>query len=241
MTQPRDEAPKPVEDGFPFILEQDSLANSMGMNIPNRGLMLIQGPVGGGKSLISQRMIYGLLENNCKVLVITTELTTRGWVEQMESIGYYVTEHISAGRCIVFSRYGIIADSVPDAGLNDILDSPAWLEADVIVLDTGSSLMPKGLDDNGRIELMQRLRKKVSSGRTLIMTADPFEIDERLLHAFRSSCEVVLDLANQLIGGEMKRNLLITRFLRAAGPVQSSVGWRVEPGMGFIVDITAVS
>jgi archaellum biogenesis ATPase FlaH len=39
----------------------------------------------------------------------------------------------------------------------------------------------------------------------------------------------------------MKRNLLITRFLRAAGPVQSSVGWRVEPGMGFIVDITAVS
>ncbi|MGY8670225.1 MAG: ATPase domain-containing protein [Candidatus Poseidoniales archaeon] len=241
MTQPRDEAPKPVEDGFPFILEQDSLANSMGMNIPNRGLMLIQGPVGGGKSLISQRMIYGLLENNCKVLVITTELTTRGWVEQMESIGYYVTEHISAGRCIVFSRYGIIADSVPGAGLNDILDSPAWLEADVIVLDTGSSLMPKGLDDNGRIELMQRLRKKVSSGRTLIMTADPFEIDERLLHAFRSSCEVVLDLANQLIGGEMKRNLLITRFLRAAGPVQSSVGWRVEPGMGFIVDITAVS
>jgi flagellar protein FlaH len=241
MTQPRDEAPKPVEDGFPFILEQDSLANSMGMNIPNRGLMLIQGSVGGGKSLISQRMIYGLLENNCKVLVITTELTTRGWVEQMESIGYYVTEHISAGRCIVFSRYGIIADSVPGAGLNDILDSPAWLEADVIVLDTGSSLMPKGLDDNGRIDLMQRLRKKVSSGRTLIMTADPFEIDERLLHAFRSSCEVVLDLANQLIGGEMKRNLLITRFLRAAGPVQSSVGWRVEPGMGFIVDITAVS
>jgi archaellum biogenesis ATPase FlaH len=130
---------------------------------------------------------------------------------------------------------------VPGAGLNDILDSPAWLEADVIVLDTGSSLMPKGLDDNGRIELMQRLRKKVSSGRTLIMTADPFELDERLLHAFRSSCEVVLDLANQLIGGEMKRNLLITRFLRAAGPVQSSVGWRVEPGMGFIVDITAVS
>jgi len=236
-----DEAPKPVEDGFPFILEQDSLANSMGLKIPNRGLMLIQGSVGGGKSLISQRMIFGLLENECKVLVITTELTTRGWVEQMESVGYYVTEHISSGRCIVFSRYGIIAEAVPGAGLNEILDSSAWLEADVIVLDTGSSLMPKGLDEDGRIQLMQRLRKKVASGRTLIMTVDPVEMDDRLLHAFRSSSEVVIDLANELIGGEMKRNLLITRFLRAAGPVQSSVGWRVEPGMGFIVDITAVS
>jgi len=236
-----EEAPKPVEDGFPFILEQDSLANSMGLKIPNRGLMLIQGSVGGGKSLISQRMVFGLLENECKVLVITTELTTRGWVEQMESVGYYVTEHIGSGRCIVFSRYGIIAEAVPGAGLNDILDSTAWQEADVIVLDTGSSLMPKGLDENGRIQLMQRLRKKVASGRTLIMTADPVEMDDQLLHAFRSSSEVVIDLATQLIGGEMKRNLLITRFLRAAGPVQSSVGWRVEPGMGFIVDITAVS
>ena len=236
-----EEAPKPVEDGFPFILEQDSLANSMGLKIPNRGLMLIQGSVGGGKSLISQRMVFGLLENECKVLVITTELTTRGWVEQMESVGYYVTEHIASGRCIVFSRYGIIAEAVPGAGLNEILDSTAWQEADVIVLDTGSSLMPKGLDEDGRIQLMQRLRKKVASGRTLIMTADPVEMDNQLLHAFRSSSEVVVDLATQLIGGEMKRNLLITRFLRAAGPVQSSVGWRVEPGMGFIVDITAVS
>jgi len=43
------------------------------------------------------------------------------------------------------------------------------------------------------------------------------------------------------VGGELKRNLVVTRFLRASGPVQASVGWRVEPYMGFIVDITAVS
>ena len=57
----------------------------------------------------------------------------------------------------------------------------------------------------------------------------------------RASAEVVLDLENAMIGGELKRNIIITRFLRAAGPLQTSVGWRVEPGMGFIVDITAVS
>ena len=70
---------------------------------------------------------------------------------------------------------------------------------------------------------------------------DPVEVENSLLHAFRSSSEMVLDLTTNLIGGELKRTLLVTRFLRAAGPVQSSVGWRVEPSMGFIVDITAVS
>ena len=87
-------AHKPKEDGFPYDLETDSLADSMGLRLPNRSLYVLQGAVGGGKSLISQRLAYGMVENGVKVLVITTELTTRGWIEQMESIGYGVTDAI---------------------------------------------------------------------------------------------------------------------------------------------------
>ena len=90
-----DDAPKPVEDGYEFTLEQDSLSNAMGARLPNRSLWMVQGEVGSGKSLVSQRLIYGLLENGSKILVVTTELTTRGWIEQMESIGYPVTDYIA--------------------------------------------------------------------------------------------------------------------------------------------------
>ena len=93
-----DDPPKPVEDGYEFTLEQDSLANAMGARLPNRSLWMVQGEVGSGKSLVSQRLIYGLLENGSKILVVTTELTTRGWIEQMESIGYPVTDYIASGR-----------------------------------------------------------------------------------------------------------------------------------------------
>ena len=44
-------AHKPVEDGFPFVVETDSLADSMGLRLPNRSLYLLQGKVGAGKSL----------------------------------------------------------------------------------------------------------------------------------------------------------------------------------------------
>ena len=70
-------AHKPVEDGFPFEVETDSLADSMGLRMPNRSLYLLQGKVGSGKSLIAQRLIHGMVHNGVKVLVITTELTTR--------------------------------------------------------------------------------------------------------------------------------------------------------------------
>ena len=103
-------AHKPVEDGFPFVVETDSLADSMGLRLPNRSLYLLQGKVGAGKSLIAQRLIHGMVQNGVKVLVITTELTTRGWIEQMESIGYGMTDAIREGRVMVLSRYGTVAD-----------------------------------------------------------------------------------------------------------------------------------
>ena len=53
-------AHKPVEDGFPFVVETDSLADSMGLRLPNRSLYLLQGKVGAGKSLIAQRLIHGM-------------------------------------------------------------------------------------------------------------------------------------------------------------------------------------
>ena len=213
----------------------------MGLRLPNRSLYVLQGAVGGGKSLVSQRLVFGMVENGVKVLVITTELTTRGWIEQMESIGYGITDAIREGKLMVFSRYGSLADTTPDVGIFDLLDSEAIELADVVVIDSASSLMPSNLDDAGRLKIMQRLRQISSKGRSLMLCLDPVEMDERLMHNLRSSAEVVLDLMTTMIGGEIKRNVVVTRYLRAAGPVQTSIGWRVEPSMGFIVDITAVS
>ena len=236
-----DEPPKPVEDGYEFTLEQDSLANAMGARLPNRSLWMIQGEVGSGKSLVSQRLIFGLLENGSKILVITTELTTRGWIEQMESIGYPVTEHIASGRLLVFSRFGVIAEAKEGVDIFDVLESEAIDKSDVVIVDSASALMPDGLEDSQHLITLQKLRKVCSESRSLLLTIDPTEMDDKLLHKLRSSCEVLLDMKAGFVGGEIKRTIVVTRFLRAAGPVQASVGWRVEPYMGFIVDITAVS
>ena len=241
MVERLSEKPKPIEDGFPYDVETDSLADSLGLRLPNRSLILLQGEVGAGKSLVSQRFVHGLLHNDVKVLVITTELTTRGYIEQMESIGYGVTDALTKGNPMIFSRFGTVADPIPNVGLDEVLASEALEEADIVVIDSASSLMPGGMDDQARFDMVQRLRRIASTGRSLMLMLDRDEMDAKLLHSLRASAEVVLDLSTNLIGGDLKRTLLVTRYLRAAGPVQSSIGWRVEPGMGFIVDITAVS
>lgn len=237
----KDDLPIPTEDGFPYEVETDSLADSMGLRLPNRSLMVLQGSVGGGKSIISQRLVHGLLHNGAKILVVTTELTTRGYIEQMESVGYGITSFLASGQLTIFSRFGTVAESRSDVTLTDVLDSSAIKYADIVVFDSASSLMPDIETNEERFKIMQRLREEVSRGRSFLLCIDPDAMDTKLLHTLRESAEVVLDLMTNLIGGTLNRTILVTRFLRAAGPVQSTIGWRVEPGMGFIVDITAVS
>lgn len=231
----------PEADGFEFELEQDSLSDSMGARLPARSLLVISGSVGGGKSLMSQRLTYGLLENGAKVVVVTTELTTRGWIEQMHSIGYWITDYIKSGKLLVISKYGTVAEMMADVDIKDVLDSEALKVADFIVIDDASSIISDSLENDEQDALIEDLRAFCAKGHSILLTCDSDQTDADLLRKLRGTAEVVLDLQHVIIGGAMSRTIVVTRFLRAAGPVQSTIGWRVEPGMGFIVDITAVS
>ena len=231
----------PLEDGFPFGIEQDSLADSMGAKIPNRSLGILAGPIGSGKSLICQRLIYGMLENGAKIVVVTTELTTRGWIEQMHSVGYEILEYINEGKLLVISRFGTIAESVPDIGFEEVLSSESMEETDIVFIDSASQLLPDKMDDKARFDLIDRLRRFTAGNRTIILGVDEEELDPATVRALKTTSEVLIDLSTNIIGGDLKRQIKVTRFLRAAGPLQATIGWRVEPGMGFIVDITAVS
>ena len=226
-------------DNFDFGVIQDSLGQSMGTAIPNRALMLVCGGIGSGKSIIGQRMSFGMTANDVKVWLFTTELTTRGWLEQVSSIGYYMDKRIDDGSFHLISSFGVIAEPSDDnVTLLDLLDSPASQEAEVVIIDRASELMP---DDMSGKDILRLLRNFTSEGRTLILTIDPDEMDGTILRDMKNSAEVVLDMMTAVVGGQMVRTMAVTRFLRAAGPVTERIGWKVMPEMGFIVDITAVA
>ena len=226
-------------DNFDFGVIQDSLGQSMGTAIPNRALMLVCGGIGSGKSIIGQRMSFGMTANDVKVAMYTTELTTRGWLEQVSSIGYYMDKRIDEGTFHLISSFGVLADQSEDqVTLLDLLETAPSKEAEVVIIDRASELMPPEM---GGKELLSRLRKFTSEGRTLILTIDPDEMDHDTLRDMKNSAEVLLDLMTAVVGGQLVRTVGVTRFLRAAGPVTERIGWKVMREMGFIVDITAVA
>ena len=211
----------------------------MGTAIPNRALMLVCGGIGSGKSIIAQRMSFGMTANDIRVAMFTTELTTRGWLEQVASIGYYMDKRIDDGQFHLISSFGVIAEASDEpVSLLDLLETSPAKEAEVVIIDRASELMPEGV---GGKELLIRLRRFTSEGRTLMLMIDPDEIDPGIMRDMKNSAEVVLDMLTAVVGGQLVRTVSVTRFLRAAGPVTERIGWKVMPEMGFIVDITAVA
>jgi len=226
-------------DNFEFGVIQDSLAQSLGTAIPNRALVLVSGGIGSGKSIIGQRMSFGMTANDIKVSLVTTELTTRGWLEQVASIGYFMEKRIDDGDFHLMSSFGVIAEQADEpVDLLGLLESPALKDAEVVIIDRASQMIPADIE--GPV-LLSMLRQYTAEGRTLFLMIDPEEIDSKLLRELKNSAEVVLDMMTSVVGGQLVRTLCVTRFLRAAGPVTERIGWKVMPEMGFIVDITAVA
>lgn len=225
-------------DNFDFSVIQDSLGQSLGTAIPNRALVIVSGGIGSGKSIIGQRMSFGMTANDIKVSLVTTELTTRGWLEQVASIGYFMEKRLDDGDFHLMSSFGVIAEQAEDpVDLLELLESPALKEAEVVIIDRASQMIPA---IEGPV-LLSMLRQYTAQGRTLFLMIDPEEMDSKILRELQNSAEVVLDMMTSVVGGQLVRTLCVTRFLRAAGPVTERIGWKVMPEMGFIVDITAVA
>ncbi|HJM87708.1 MAG: ATPase domain-containing protein [Candidatus Poseidoniaceae archaeon] len=228
------------EKGYSFELETDSLSDSLGRLLPKRSLYIVFGENGAGKSLIAQRLAYGLIANGVNLSLVTTELTTRGWLEQVDSLGYSLSDAADSGKFTLLSRFGVISDEVEEVvQISDILNSSAINNAEVSIIDRASAILSKYPDTPDK--LLSELRSFCSEGRSLMLLLDPEELSDEIVRALSSSAEVVLEMRISEVGGGLNRTLAVTRFLRAMGPVQPRIGWRVEPTMGFIVDITAVS
>ena len=75
-------------------LERDEFHRWFGGGLPKSSICVIEGVEGGGKTIISQRLAYGLLENNYTVTYVSTELTIRDFIFQMASMNYNIVDYL---------------------------------------------------------------------------------------------------------------------------------------------------
>jgi flagellar protein FlaH len=214
---------------------------------------VIEGEYGTGKSIILERLLYGLLKNQSRVSVVSTELTTLHFIEQMHSLDYPVEEYIFNRSLLFLPVYPVLGFRGHKKDLMDrLLNAKRMYESDIIAIDAFSSLvkdwiraLPKTQDDRATVERIEDalyLFKLLNSrGKTVILTMQPGDLPEDIASVLKAAADVYFTLKLDSVGGVVSRSLFVRRFERAAKPVADIIPFRVEPKTGLIVEIKSVS
>ena len=165
---------KPKDRGlYPIFIKSDELHAKLGGGLPKGAVMLIEGVEGSGRSVISQRLCYGLLANGASVTFVSTEMTIKDFIDQMYSIEYKVGPHLLSQKLLYLPVYPLLGQTmVRDDFLDKLIGSPQLYERDVLIVDSFSSLINRRLDNNQAQSLMGFLKKVARSNKTVILTAE---------------------------------------------------------------------
>ncbi len=225
-----------------FDFERDGLHRHLGGGIPKGALVVISGSVGSGKSAIVQRLVYGFMLHHHSANIISTELTTKGFMDQMESLDYPIKRNLMEGTLGFVPVFPLIGKARKRTDfLTRLMSTPGLYEHEVIIVDTFSALVKNDLDESKALQTISFFKKITGRNRTVILTIDPSDIPTGIMAPFRSVADILIELKTEVIEGAMEHILYVTRYSQAQGPVSTAVGFRIEPRAGFIVDITTVA
>jgi archaeal flagellar protein FlaH len=226
-------------DLFGIHLKADELASRMGGGLPRGSTMLIEGAEGSGRSALSQRLLYGLLQNGHSATFVSTELTLRDFIDQMYSLDYKVDKSLIEGKLSYFPVYPLLGRSRSRGDfLEKLMTSPQLYSKDVLFIDSLTTLTKDSLDEASCIQLMGFFKKQMKLNKTIIMTADE---SCRAADPLRSAVDIYLSIKMKTTGSEVTRTVQTLRYQRAKRRVDDMMRIRIEPGIGLVIEITEVS
>jgi flagellar protein FlaH len=240
--------------------DHDRLNNELGGGIPPGSIVLVEGDYGAGKSAISQRLTYGLCQTGSSVTYLSTELTIRGFIDQMHSLSYDVVRPILQ-EDILFLHADLDTGSRLTGGddsegerkqlLNRLMNADVMWRPDVVIIDTFDAILrndPKFealVRDNeerqAALEIISFFREVISKGKVVVLTVDPSAVDEEAIGPFRAIADVFLQLQMIEVGNDVRRQISVKRFAGMGEQVGDSIGFSVRSGIGIVIESRSVA
>ena len=237
--------------------ERDQLNKELGGGIPRGSIVLMEGDYGAGKSALSQRFAYGLVDEGASVTLLSTELTVSGFIDQMYSLRYDVTKPLLNEELLFlaadFDSGGNFSDTDADRKelLKLLMEAETMWNSDVIILDTFDSilrndptfeaLVRKNEERQAALEIISFFRDMISSGKVIVLTVDPSAVGDDAIGPFRSIADVFFELQMVEVGSDVRRNISVKRFAGMGSQVGDSIGFSVRSGTGIVIESRSVA
>ena len=225
-----------------IAIERDDLNENLGGGIPRGAIVLIEGPPGAGKSILAQRMAYGILQNGHSLSYVSTELTTLDFIGQMASLDYDVGPYLLKLDLLFVSVYPLIGYMRPrEEHLAALMEARNLFNGDVIIIDALSTLVAHSMDRRNTTDLISFMKKITARGKTIVITVEDGELDQSSVNILRASSDVFFQVNLSASEDMITRTVLVKRFLKAVERVNDIIAFRVEAGLGLVIELGGVA
>lgn len=242
-------------------VDTDRFANEFGGGLPERALTYIEGSNGTGKSVLSQRFMYGFLHNNYTVTYVSPQTDTRNFVQQLESLSYSVIDDLITEKTLNFkpvdvnTQKALFQQNKRDRSLLDVLTnekcSDVW-KSDIVIIDSLDVLLRNDpsfqqliKNDRGKVAVRNFTQYLVdyttNTDSSVIVTMNDKNIRDELLVPFRNESTVYIQLSDVELGGEVINKAKIVRYNLNEDDFSSEIMFRVQSGNGINIDKRSVA
>lgn len=205
----------------------------VGGGIPVGSLTLVDGHSDAGKSVLSQQMTWGALNDGYRATVFTTENTIRSLITQMASLGLDVLDHFLLGKLSIYAFKPAKGGEGTKSALDSLLQALAEQEnQDLVIIDSLTSFITQ-VPSEEVISFFEECKGLCNKGMTLIVIVHSHALSDGTRIRISSMCDAHLSLRVEQYGSQLAKTLEVAKVRGAERKTGNIVSFDVEPNYGM--------
>lgn len=227
---------------------KDRVKNAFGGGFPKSSVVVVRGSEGTGKSILSQRILYGLCEEEKSVAYVTPEFGSGSFVGQMESLNYPIMNHMLVTRNLLFistdlknTKDGLL-DRLVGRNSSDIWSRDFVIFDGLEMLIRSDRFRETGESDDVEVrEFIRYIDRVKNSGLTVFITFNPSRVRDSVSQMFSDRADVLLDIETNSKGGSVDHMIMVRKYNRMNDEVDQIISFEVQSGNGMVIKTRSVT
>jgi len=205
----------------------------MGGGIPAGSLTLIEGPNDCGKSVLTQQIMWGGLQQGFHIASYTTENTIKSLLKQMESLALDVSDYFVLGHLKIYPIRVKGSEWIGDVPFLKYIVNDIKRKKDEIIIIDSLTVFVSHASESDILDFFTDCKNLCDYGKTILITVHDYAFGEELLTRVRSICDAHLSLRMEEVGDRLVKTMEVAKIRGAQRTTGNIISFEVEPEFGL--------
>ncbi len=215
--------------------------DKMGGGIPAGSLTLIEGANDTGKSVLTQQLMWGVLQQGFSLATYTTENSIKSLLKQMDSLSLDISDYFAFGALKIYPIHVEGVEWGEDVPFLDYIVADVKAKQAEIILIDSLTVFVSDTSDSAILNFFAACKNICDSGKTVLITAHTFAFGEEMLTRVRSICDAHISLKKEEVGEKLVRTMEVAKIRGAKKTTGNVIAFEVDPAFGLrIIPISRI-